>query len=92
MTAVSSHHISPRQCLPDNTQQYGVQVVFWFDNSVTYHRSNSRSRSTPSGTDLRRNSTETICLHDASTSPDREAAEAHALWPSGQVRSLCTES
>ena len=25
-------------------------------------------------------------------SPNRDGAKAHALWPSGQIRALCTES
>ena len=31
-------------------------------------------------------------LHDANNSPLRELSKAHALWPSAQVRALCTES
>ena len=47
-----------------------------------------------SGTSLRRTTIDTFrfCFcNDASTSPDRERRKAHALWPSGQLRFLCTE-
>ena len=42
-----------------------------------------------------RNTSWTFCFCyflDVSISPDKEGAEAHALWPSGHVRALCTGS
>jgi len=43
----------------------------------------------PSGTILAQENLAKFFLRDASNSPNR--AKSHALWPSGQVRALCTE-
>lgn len=52
----------------------------------------ARAHFIPSGTRPAQVFLDKCFLHDASISPNREMAKANAVWPSGQVRALRTES
>ena len=87
----SCSSLRPKQQQPTK-QQHSINRKRCPSDTVKRDWDRTRAHCIHSGTRPAQVYLDMFCLHDANVSPNGKGANAHAPWPSGQVRAVRAES